>query len=204
MQISETSSDSIQKLVEVVERECVRTIPARSQDCVDRWLVDHTSFLSEGKLISPLEEHHTELVNDASLEWSQKMGRFLRIFGGSETNFSCWFVAFRNHARLTGVLPLRDDDTTAHDLLYRSSDLARELVFNISWPITFAAYLPKAKSLAALECTSIGLQMSAVMWLENLAKARDRSEFGLNSTSYDSSRFKKLDALFDICQTRLR
>ena len=167
-------------------------------------MADHASFLSEGKLISPLGERHTKLVNDATFEWSAKMNRFLRVFGGSETNFACWFVAIRSRARETGVLPLRDTDETAYDILYRSSDLAREVVFNISWPTTFAAYLPKANLQSALESTAIGLQMSAVMWLEILSKVRDLSEFGQKSTTYDNSRFAKLDALIDICQARLR
>ena len=203
MLISETPSDSIHKLVEVVDKECVRSTAAPSQEVVDRWMADHTSFLREGKSISPLEDCHAKLVSDASFEWSTKMGRFLRVFGYSETNFVCWFTAIRWRAKETGVILLRNTDETTYDILCRSSDLARQVVFNISWPTTFAAYLPKANLQSALESTAIGLQMSAVMWLENLARARDLSEIGQKSIAYDNSRFAKLDALVEICQERL-
>lgn len=201
-------TESIEQLVSLVSQDCVRSVVAKDQFEVDRWTSDYAVFLKEGKEVLLLDKSHARLVEDAAAEWSAMFARFLRPFGNSETNFVIWFLALREKAIKTGVLPLRAAGEDEYGFLTHAPEIARRLVNHIGWPTTFAAYLPRAHPEAALLAAAIGAQMSAVMWLEQLAKARDASDRGRGypkdiAFDVENIGFAKLNALLDTCRERL-
>lgn len=131
MQTTQEPNQAIRQLVDLVNETCVRSNVARSQEMVDRWMADHVAYLTEGKAVSTLGETAYPLVEAALDEWSAKFQLLLSVFDGSETNFVCWFVNLRNSAKQTGTLQLRDPWESDLALLYRTSELARQMVWNI-------------------------------------------------------------------------
>lgn len=195
MLIEQMPCVAIHKLVEAVDSEYVRQRVARGPEELESWQSNIAVLYGRGKDIRVLDEKHRQLAEDALAEWANRRVRFLTLFGDSGTAFAFWFQSIREDLRSHKISV---DAALDDSLTNRSAELARRVVSNIGWCTTFAYFLPRAVPELKWRALDAGLEMLAVFWLEQLARAKDsaRRNPSPRPVSYESSR---IDQLIDGC-----
>lgn len=162
-------------------------------------LVDLSSAMdTKAKEEFSSNSHHQDLLNEAEIEWSNRFSRYLVVFGNSETNFTHWFIKFREAVESSSSIPERDCESI-HDIPYRATELAQRVVRNISWCETFSVTLPELFPERALNISAIGFQMAAIFWLETAKKHSELNAMMDSSDDpiKDSFPIAKIDRLID-------
>jgi hypothetical protein len=201
MLINQMTCDSIDQLIDVLDETCVRAKVAKCPAEADLWQAEAGLLHSEGKDVALLDLKHAALAQAALQEWDIRFTSYCQLFDGSQLVFAFWFMTFRDTARRTGTLPLGSLVSEDGYAVYRASEVARLIVRNISWCTAFAFYLPRAVPSLKRQATEAGLQMLAILWLEGVAKLKDRADILQRSVPYPTDLFGlvRIDQLLDAC-----